>query len=189
MAAKRKASPRKKAPAKKAAEKRGRGQPTKYSNKMAVDVCTRIVEGESVREIFRDPKMPSISAHFNWLREHEEYQIMYSAALNMQADYMEHEIIDISDESVNDYMERMDEKGEPTGTYAFCKENVMRSTLRVNTRKWRRNPKKYGDKIHQLVDQTTTSVNANVDISDSDDPQEAAQKYMDMMRAGAGDSD
>lgn len=80
-----------------------------------------------------------------WLNASEAFRGQYMRAREAQADYWADQIIDISDLSDDD-------------------ENVNRSRLRVDTRKWlmaRMAPKKYGDKttaeltgtiVHSLAD-------------------------------------
>ena len=58
-------------------------------------------------------------------------------------------IRDIADDGSNDYMEKLDKDGEVIG-YSINGENIQRSRLRVDSRKWLASkllPKKYGDKL------------------------------------------
>lgn len=127
--------------------KRKIGRPSKYSATLTELICQRIAEGESVRAICRDDDMPSKSAVMNWLNNNEEFRSQYVLARDLQADHFVEEIIDIADDSTNDFMERQRQDGS-TET-VFDNEHVQRSKLRVDARKWvaaRMAPKKYGDR-------------------------------------------
>lgn len=127
------------------------GRPSKYTNKLAIQICRRIANGESVRVISRDENMPAMSTIFKWLSEKELFSEQYIKAKHLQADYYAEEIISIADDSTNDYMEK---EGNDGKVYEVLNhENIGRSRLRVDTRKWlmgKLRPKKYGEKT-QLV--------------------------------------
>lgn len=74
-------------------------------------------------------------------------------AKEKSADALFDEIIDIADDATNDWMETFEKEGNNTG-WNFNDENVQRSRVRVDTRKWmmaRMKPNKYGDYIRQDV--------------------------------------
>jgi len=106
--------------------------------------------------------MPSKTTVMRWLAEHSEFRDQYASAREAQADYYADEIIEISDDGTNDWMERQNSDGT---TYKVEDREVLnRSRLRVDTRKWlmaRMAPKKYGDKI-DVEQRTTHEVGASV---------------------------
>lgn len=124
------------------------GRPSLYSDDLVTAICQRIAEGESLRAICRDEKMPACSTVFRWLAERTEFQEQYARATSARADMFAEEIIEISDDGSNDYMERKNSDGS---SYEVVNTEVInRSRLRVDTRKWlmsKMAPKKYGDKI------------------------------------------
>ncbi len=126
--------------------RRGRGRPTRYTSKVAADICTRLAGGESLRAICRDDTMPSFSAVINWLfdGEHEEFVAQYTHAREAQAEVWADEIVSIADEATGDTT--TDKDGKPVVDH----EHIQRSRLRVDTRKWIASkllPKRYGDKL------------------------------------------
>jgi len=137
------------------------GRPTKYNAKLSETICTRIMEGQGVREIGRDDKMPDASTIFVWLAKHQEFQEQYTRAKMIQADAFEEELFEIADDSANDYMERKNADGS---TYEVVdSEHINRSRLRIETRKWvmsKLKPQKYGDRVQQDVN-LTGSVTVN----------------------------
>jgi hypothetical protein len=143
------------------------GRPTKYTQKLAAEMCYRITEGQSVREICNDPEMPSMSAFFRWLNEKPEFKEQYAIAKELGAEALFADILSIADDGSNDYMEKLDKDGNAIG-YQVNGEALGRSRLRVDARKWYLSkvlPKVYGDKVTQEITgkdggpvETTTSI-------------------------------
>ena len=134
------------------------GRPSKYSEKLADEICARLAEGQSVRTVCRDENMPCMSTIFKWLREKEQFSQQYVRAKQEAADALAEEMLDIADDATNDWMERLGSDGQPLG-YQLNGEHVQRSKLRVDTRKWlasKLKPKTYGDR--QQVENFTYEV-------------------------------
>ena len=122
-------------------------RPTIYTQKLADKICDRLSDGESLRSVCRDEAMPNKSTVFKWLREYPKLTDQYTRAKQESADAMAEDILDISDNGANDWMEKHDP--DHPG-YDFNGEHLQRSRLRVDTRKWlmaKMKPKKYGDKL------------------------------------------
>lgn len=118
-----------------------------------VEICRRIMVGESVRSICRDDAMPAQSTVFDWLRLDPEFRSAYQLAKQLQAETLADEILEISDDGANDWMERKREDGSTEEVLNH--EHVNRSRLRVDSRKWlaaKLAPKRYGDASTLRVD-------------------------------------
>lgn len=92
---------------------------------------------------------PRYSTLMDWLDKEESYAEKYARAKEAQADFMVEEILEISDDGRNDFIESLDKDEQPMG-YKLNGEHVQRSKLRVDARKWvaaKLKPKKYGDKL------------------------------------------
>lgn len=153
-----KAPPKKKTP-------RKPGRPSRYTNKLADKICKMIAEGQSVRSICAKKDMISMQTFFRWLRENDKFREQYARACEERSYMHAEEIIEIADDATNDYMEQHDESDELTG-YKLNGENIQRSRLRIDTRKWlmsKLNPKVYGDKL----DMTTNGNDIGVTLSAS----------------------
>lgn len=153
-----KAPPKKKTP-------RKPGRPSRYTNKLADKICKMIAEGQSVRSICAKKDMISMQTFFRWLRKNEKFREQYARACEERSYMHAEEIIEIADDATNDYMEQHDESDELTG-YKLNGENIQRSRLRIDTRKWlmsKLNPKVYGDKL----DMTTNGNDIGVSLSAS----------------------
>jgi len=80
--------------------------------------------------------------------KNSEFRQQYALAREVQAEHHIDEIVEIADDGTNDYMEKRNADGALVG-WTENGENVQRSRLRVDTRKWAASklaPKKYGDK-------------------------------------------
>ena len=91
--------------------------------------------------------MPSLETIRVWLKNKPELSAQYAQAHEAYAESVFEEMLEIADDSRNDFMER-----EKNGRsfVVLDDEAVSRSRLRIDTRKWmlaRMAPKKYGDKI------------------------------------------
>lgn len=124
------------------------GRPSLYTEELALEICERIACGESLRQICKDEGMPDRVTIHRWLLTNEEFCNQYARAREFQAEYWADEILDIADDGQNDFIEREMQNGSVQ--VMLDKEAVMRSTLRVDTRKWlmsKLKRKKFGDKV------------------------------------------
>ena len=77
-----------------------------YSPEIADLICDRIVEGASLRQICQDPNMPARATIFVWLEEHEDFARSYTLARQIQIEDLMDEILEIADDSSNDWIDR-----------------------------------------------------------------------------------
>jgi hypothetical protein len=144
-----KADPKAKAPGKPKAPPKPTGRPSSFNPELASDICAQLATGKSMRTVCLADEMPAMSTVFKWLSAHSEFAEQYARAKAESADALVEEILDISDDGRNDWMEVHDKDGDCIG-YKVNGEHVQRSKLRVETRKWiaaKLKPKKYGDKL------------------------------------------
>jgi hypothetical protein len=108
------------------------GRPSLFSDDLADEICIRILEGESLRRICSEDRMPSRSTVLNWLDEREDFCAKYARARELQADYMDDLILEAAEETDED--------------------NAAAQRVRIAAYQWRAaklKPKKYGDR--QLI--------------------------------------
>jgi hypothetical protein len=124
------------------------GAPTTYNTHIATVICTRIAEGESLREIVRTDGMPDRTVVYDWLLRHPEFANQYTRAREEQADTLADEIIAIADESPE-----IDQIKDKEGNVIDLKIDsgyVAYQKQRIEARKWtamKLKPKKYGDRV------------------------------------------
>jgi hypothetical protein len=122
------------------------GRPTDYTHDVSIDICARIAEGMPLTKICKLDGMPHVATVYRWLADerYKDFRDRYMYAREDQADTLADEIVEIADDTDNDYTETVD------GILKYNAENVNRSRLRVDARKWvaaKLKPKKYGDKV------------------------------------------
>lgn len=124
------------------------GRPSIYTQELADDICHQLALGLSMRTVCSPDEMPDMSTVFRWLRINEEFRNQYARAKEESTDALSEELLDISDNGENDWMEK--HFGDnPESVWVQNGEALQRSRLRVDTRKWlmsKMKPKKYGDK-------------------------------------------
>ena len=128
----------------------------RFSQEIFDEICVRIAEGESLRKICKDDKMPSLVAVWKWLNNSEELVKQYTRAREEQAETFVDEILDIADDNKDDtYL-------DDNGKLIINQEVIARSRLRVDSRKWiasKLKPKRFGDytKIQAEVKDTSAT--------------------------------
>ena len=134
-------------PPRKTAKKIGR--PSIYTPELAARICAQLACGKSLRTVCKEDDMPCLETVFGWLRTKPEFLEQYTRAKHESADALVEEMLDISDDGTNDWMEVHGKDGADAG-WKVNGENVQRSRLRVETRKWaasKLKPKKYGERL------------------------------------------
>ena len=135
------------------------GRPTVYTSEISKEICERLASGQSLNRICKDDHMPHRATVMRWLLSEDEiynsFCDNYAKAREIQYQLMADDIIDIADDGVNDYVQSADPENEG---YRLNGENVGRSRLRVDTRKWFMSKvlPKFADK--QQVESKTTIV-------------------------------
>lgn len=124
--------------------KKKTGRPSKFSEEIANEICERIAQGEGLRKIAELEGMPDRRTVFRWLDSNQSFRHQYAQARERCSDFWAEEILQIADDGRNDTY--VDERGKKKTDW----DNVHRSRLRIDTRKWlmsKLHPKKYGDKF------------------------------------------
>lgn len=129
-------------------------RPSNYTTEQADDICEHIAGGKSLVSWCAEDGRPNYTTVMRWIQQQPEFRNKYAGAREAQADYLAEEIVQISDDGLNDTYETED--GPRTN-----QDVIARSRLRVDARKWYASklaPKKYGDKVE-------TTLTGNVDHS------------------------
>ena len=111
-----------------------RGRRTTYTQTIAAKLCYKLVEGKSLNKACEEKGMPDKSTVLYWLTQpsdfREDFAAQYAQARRAQAWGYADEIIEISDDGT------LDKKIDDDGNVRTDWENVQRSKLRVDSRKW-----------------------------------------------------
>jgi hypothetical protein len=118
-------------------------------------VCERIANGESLLKISSEPAMPSRSTMHRWCRDNREFREEYQIAVQLRADGLLEETIDIIDDKKEMVTETVTENEDGTKrvSKAFSKEALAYALARINIRYKMLSkmlPRKWGDEGHGL---------------------------------------
>lgn len=184
-----KVPPKKKpAPAKKPVVPRPErmGRPSMYTEALGLAICGWIKQGYTLRQIGSLPNMPDKSTIIRWLAAHDDFCDHYARAGEIRALVMVDEIVEIADDSRNDWIEREGKDGAVE--LVPNEERVTRARLRIDSRKWlmaKMAPKRYGDRIAvtgkdggplEHVHQTIGDVLSDIDGAGTGLPRHAADR-------------
>ena len=124
-----------------------RGRPTAFTKKLAGEICAKLADGETLREVCRAEDMPPESTVRRWaLEDFNGFAAQYARAREIGYHAMADELVEIADDGSNDWMARNGDEDDRQ----IDGEHLGRSRLRVDTRKWllsKALPKVYGDKL------------------------------------------
>ena len=82
-----------------------------YDEETGIAICTRIIEGETIKEICKDPDLPSERTVYRWLAAERTFWQLYARAREAQMDRWSDEIVEIADEAATATGERIDKEG------------------------------------------------------------------------------
>jgi hypothetical protein len=125
-------------------EKPSRRRRHDYGPEIADLICERLMDGESLRQICQDRRMPARSTIFIWLQEHEEFADYYGFAKRVQIEELLDEMSEIADDRSNDWIIREGPDGKKFRV--FDHENFRRSKRQIGGLQWRISklkPKRY----------------------------------------------
>jgi hypothetical protein len=129
------------------------GRPSTYTSELAGEICLRLAEGESLREICRDDGMPAESTVRGWALDNVDgFFAPYSRARRLQAETWADEIVEIAEDGRNDWTTRRNKDGSTA--VVLDREHVQRSALRVDARKWllaKLHPETWGERVHNVL--------------------------------------
>lgn len=99
-----------------------------------------------------DRMLPKYETALAWLSDYPDFADAYSKAQRARSDVLFEEALIVADDARNDWMARND--GNNAG-WMLNGENINRSKLRVETRKWaaaKLNPSRYADRATMEID-------------------------------------
>ena len=105
-----------------------------YTPEIGEEICVRLMGGETLKEISEDPRFPNRRTVARWLHRDAKFRENYISARQVAMEIMGEELIEIADDTSNDYMER--ERHDGSFETVVNHENINRSRLRVDARKW-----------------------------------------------------
>lgn len=130
----------------KTATTRGRGRPSKFTDKLAAEICERLGKGEPLAAICRDAHMPKVQTVSDWRSRDEGFSVSIARARVEGFDAIAAECLRIADTPVVGVKIRKSNDG----TEETREDMLAHRKLQIETRlkllaKW--DAKRYGDKI------------------------------------------
>lgn len=125
------------------------GNTTVYTPELAEEICERIANGETLRQVCRSKGLAASTVRRWVLNDINGFSAHYALARDLCLESWADEVVEISDDGSNDWMTRESKDGEGTA-YSVNGEHVSRSKLRSDNRKWllsKLKPDRYGDKV------------------------------------------
>jgi hypothetical protein len=121
--------------------------------------------------------MPSRRAIQYWLSRFPEFREKYECAMMLLGEFWAHEIIEIADDSSRDFIIT------ETGRRAVDHENINRSRLKVDARRWLLSkilPKRYGDRV-----QADVNVSAEPEALRGMSPEDQKKRVIELLSFAA----
>ena len=149
-----------------------------FDESIALKVCLRISQGETLRAICEDSAMPSHQTVYRWVAVEPTFRTDYARAREAQMEGWADDIVEIADDATNDYMERIGKGGAVERV--VDPETVQRSKLRLDARKWLMSKlasRRYGDKV-------SIDLDANMKVESMTDAELEAKTAMLLQRLG-----
>lgn len=124
----------------------GRGRPTVHNPELAIEICERLANGESLRAICKSAHIPEESVVRGWARDDRcGFAAQYAKARDAGLDVMADQIIEIADTPQIGLKVETSEDG----VKEIREDMLGHRRLQVDTRKWylsKLAPKRYGDR-------------------------------------------
>lgn len=124
-----------------------RGRPSSYTEAIALEICSRLADGESLKSICKDEHMPANATVRAWALDNVEgFSAQYTRARELGYSLLAEEMMAIADTPVVG----VKTTSKATGIETTEGDMIEHRRLQVDTRKWMLSkmlPKIYGDKI------------------------------------------
>jgi hypothetical protein len=120
------------------------GRPSSFNQDIADKILDELARGSTLRSIQDMPGFPGRSTVFRWLAENEDFSRRYAVALAWRTEGRADEIVQIADDSSEDFVVGDDGEGGPM--LKLDREHIARSKMRIEVRQWlmeREMPRKY----------------------------------------------
>lgn len=127
------------------------GRPRELTAELHAAIIELVVMGFSVTKICELEGMPSQYTVYKWLAREREFSTDFTIAKRNQADIMAEKILEIADNTDNDYtIQTFLKNGKTEKRVIANNETISRAKLMIDSRQWlmqRLNPGKYGQQL------------------------------------------
>lgn len=142
-----------------------KGRPTVYDHKLAQEICEQLACGFTLRAVCRNNEhFPPPETITRWaVNNVNGFSVHYELAREIGFQAMADELLEIADDSTNDFIDQIGKTGKMQRVVDH--EHVNRSRLRIDARKWllaKGLPRRFGDSLHVQVEHKI-DLNAAID--------------------------
>jgi hypothetical protein len=102
-----------------------------FSEPLAIEICERISSGELLINMCADEHMPTVRRVTQWLRENQDFALLYKDSINDRLTIFEEEVIKIADDASRDFR---DVVRNGRTVRVLDGEAIARAKLRVEVR-------------------------------------------------------
>jgi hypothetical protein len=128
------------------------GRPSEFSQEIMAEICERMAEGKSLRQICEDAEMPNRRTIMRWVKNDDAAKKLYDAAQVDRMHWYADEIVNIAYDTSKDTI--TGNAGQPLCNHEW----IARSRLKVDSLKFlmaKLAPRTYGDKLPENVAEKT----------------------------------
>ena len=126
--------------------KKKTGRPSKYTPELAAEMCERLSNGEPLRQICRDDRMPHWTQVYEWIARDPDLSLRVAQARECGYDAIAEELLEISDTLHYGETQVMGDKNSTTTVADMLGHRKLRIETRLKLLAcW--NPAKYGNKV------------------------------------------
>ena len=154
------------------------GRTSTFTDELAAEICEEIAEGAVLSAVCAKDGRPSMRTVLRWLDRYDGFAKLYDRAREIRADVWGDEIILISDDRSDDYVDKI--RGDGSVDRVLDAEHVQRSKLRVDARKWlmaKAAPRRYGERL-DLNHSGGIKLDSDPDLSDLADDELAVMRLL-----------
>ena len=124
------------------------GRPSVYDAAVAERICDELCTGRSLLDVCRDEGMPVYATVCHWIKDDREgFSAPYLRAREIGFLALADQLLDIADDSRNDYVARR--RADGSVEHMVNHEHISRARVRIDTRRWllaKGLPKIFGDR-------------------------------------------
>lgn len=129
-------------------------------DQIVASICEKIAEGGVIEDICgpdRESDFPTWRAFYKWMLADKAIKEQYNDAVQARLLKFVDSTFKIADDGSNDWMEKLNEKGDIIG-WQLNGENVQRSKLRISNIQW------YAEKIGRAIFGPSVAVGGHADM-------------------------
>lgn len=142
--------------------KRPVGRPSLYSQAVADEICRRMIEGENMSKICKDPRMPGRYTVYSWFEKYPDFRTRCACAREGLADFLLDKLEDMAEETTE--------------------LNVNSMKVKISTAQWRAQkmaPRLYGNNVITEVTGNVSVQSRTIDVRQLDaDSREAFKQAL-----------